>query len=329
MCIAAYSNNIFLPVVEELTRNPSIRQIPEPKKYKISDEEVIYAGSLFTAQYGHFLIESLARLWYAKDKNLPILWVGTKRKRKGLRLVREKIFKLFGKEYKPFKGLTTWQEAVFRLLGLKNKHIFISEPMRFKKIHFPQLGYSISHYFHPEHAKFLASYPYKDIVKNKYVYISRNKLRKVGKLSNESMLEDILLKRGWEIVYPETMSVEEQVDVMQTAEICCFIEGSAQHTLMLANNTKTRFIALPRIGTNNYRMIAYHATKEYYNFELEDIYTKKQNKAINTRTLEYDLEIFQKYIELTENFTKDLDKYPQVFKTIEPLEMQYLNSKDI
>ncbi len=296
--------HIPLPQARRLTlQDPNYLYLPHIKPWKYSDQEVIYGG-IFHSHYGHFLVEALQRLWYTKGCKLPIVWSG------GLGYF--------------FSGskLSPWQNDIFQKLNIQNEHIFLTEPTQFSKVHFPEPGMSINTHLHPEHAAFLGAFENTPI-EGKYVYFSRSKIRGCA---NEEQLEELLKKRGWSIVYPETMTVAQQLKAMSTAQVCFMVGGSAQHSMLLAKNLKTRFIVIPREHGNTFNYIANCKSDNYYLLHLPKkvLYSDLNTEANDFFTL--DLELINKYLNETADFTKDLES--PTFTRPEKLTEKQLNVPD-
>ncbi len=277
------------------------KQLPPMQAQKILHEEVIYGG-VFLGHWGHFLIESLQRLWYTKQCKLPIVW-------------------LRGQEYhKNTPFFTAAQEEVFRGLGIENSHIFLQEPLQFSKVHIPQPGFELGHYAHPEHLQFLG-YHEGEVRKGKYVYISRSHF---PGCINEKALETRLQALGWEIVFPEQLSVSEQLHVLTNAEVCLLFAGSAQHTLLCAKNSNTRFIVIPRVHNITYDLISNFKAKHYYLLHAEK---KVVNEGMgnNRNKFSIDVDALQDIILKTQNFTADLAPFAPFITVQNPVPEQCLH----
>jgi capsular polysaccharide biosynthesis protein len=72
---------------------------------------------------------------------------------------------------------------------------------------------------------------------SKNVYVSKRKIGPVGSYLEESFVESLLLSAGFEVVYPESMSIYEQLFVYHNAERIVFCEGSALHALLFLDLT--------------------------------------------------------------------------------------------
>ncbi len=290
----AFCDGKALPHVHSLPGFGRVNaQLPYVKAEHIIEEEVIFGGEFlgYQGQWGHFLLETLQRLWYAQHKELPIAWLAQE-----LRSGDSSLF------------YSRRHEEVFHNLGITNEHIIITEPTVFSKVHFPEPGLGISGYAHPEHIHFLG-YHEGTVRKGRHVYFSRSRF---GQCTNEVEIEEILKKHGWEIVYPEDLQVSEQLDILTTAHVCMMISGSAQHSLLLTKDSKTRFIVIPRIHNKIYDVIANFKSDEYFIFNIHrEIHTPEVSE--NEHTFTVDIAFLQLMLEKTANFVGDLSEFPTVF----------------
>lgn len=172
--------------------------------------EVLYAG-LLNNHFGHFLIESTNRLWYwveNRDKNLDIAFLMTK---------NQPILKQF------------WE--FMEILGIpKNKIHFIKQPTKCNKIYIPStsnvLGYSYNEKFLTVFQEAATRVP---TGKNEKVYLSRTKFRKKHSCFGEQYLEDMFLQNGYTIIYPEQMSLKEQISALNGASEVAGVVGTNTH----------------------------------------------------------------------------------------------------
>jgi hypothetical protein len=177
-------------------------------------EPAIYLGPILD-HFGHFILESLARTWFAKrHPEIPVVW--SCRAPSGVE--------------SGTPSLNAWQSGVLETLGLRNRQILVTEPAGFERLVVPEAGYRIQHYLHPEHAAALGTVPY-DPVPGRKVWLSRSRLRQ---LQNRSMpeLEARLADLGWSIVHPERLSFRQQVACLASAERVAGEQGSSLHTLI-------------------------------------------------------------------------------------------------
>ena len=161
----------------------------KPSEVDYIDEEVIYAGTAFS-HFGHFLLESISRLWWVIQNN------------------KFNIKVVFLKN-RPFDSPFL---QLLNLIGLKKENIlFLEKPTKFSKVIVPEQSMCFYSYYHDE---FLL--PYNAILKNiepekhKKIYLSRTKFSKKD-LINEEYFENFYKDMGYKIVYPEQLDIKEQI----------------------------------------------------------------------------------------------------------------------
>jgi hypothetical protein len=191
--------------------------------------EAIYAGPLYF-HFGHFLLESLARAWYAhRDPELPLVWAGQHTWQ--------------GRELLP------WQTEILELLGISNPTALLADPTRYDRLHVPDIGYRYDDRFHPEHAAFLGRYEGPAQVRGRRLWLSRSSIETDVRDLNAEPTERRLARAGWTVRHPEVLSVREQLDELCQAEVVAGEEGSAFHTLVLLRDVSAkRFHVLRRYG---------------------------------------------------------------------------------
>lgn len=236
------------------------------------DKKVIFGGILFN-HYGHFLLESLSRIWYIKEhQDLPICWT-------------------FLSGHVPL--MSKWQKEIFDILNIKNEIFFLEKPTQFSSVIVPFPGYI--------HGKNFISHCYTNAIgvyenQKKTIdklYISRTKISpNCGGFDNEQELENLLKKRDWEIFHPQEYSVKEQLFKISSAKIIFGIESSAFHTLVLMKNISTKFFTFSKaentIGT--YNIIAKIKNIDYTTLNISK---KIKKRFLYTPLNRYDVDILQ------------------------------------
>ncbi len=270
-------------------------QLPYIKPTQTLAQEVIYGGIFFT-HWGHFLIDTLQRLWYAKGLDLPIVWVAT-----------------WGEQTK--HEVQSWQVEIFKNLGIHNTHIFLKEPTNFSKVHFPEPGFSIYSHLHPQHVEFL-SYHEEPVTSGKYVYFSRANYKGCV---NEKHVEAMLRKRGWQIVYPETLSVEKQLSAISSAEVCLMIAGSAQHSMLFTKELQTRIVIIPRIHTTQYELIAHHKSDNYFLLDVIEDRVCHRGNACSSNVFMININALSNILDETQNLTTNLSVNPEILTQVQKL----------
>lgn len=170
----------------------------------------IYGGMLVD-HFGHFLTESLARLWYAAvAPDLPILLTLPQR----LTTPR----------------LEPWQAEVFDLLGLGGRVIPLTTLVGVTRAHVPDPGYEIQFTFAEEQARFLARVPWRPEGGRK-LWLSRAGLGGPNRAA-QAAIDAALRRDGWQVVHPETLSLRAQLALYAGAGRLASEEGSALHAVM-------------------------------------------------------------------------------------------------
>ncbi|MCP1659291.1 glycosyltransferase family 61 protein [Neisseria perflava] len=189
-----------------------------------SDEDVIWGGIAYS-HFGHFITDTFARLWWvirnqAFDKKIIF--------------VKNRAFN--HENFMPF----------FRMMGINPDNIvFLDKPTRFKSITIPDQSF---YFFSNYHREFTV--PYEAIrqsvqpAEHKKIYLSRTRLARQDCV-NEEYFENFYRERGYTIVYPEQLSLAEQIALISGAdEVVCTL-GTLSHLALFAKS-QTRFVILLR-----------------------------------------------------------------------------------
>jgi hypothetical protein len=177
-------------------------------------DAAVFGGYLYD-HYGHFLLESLARLWVpAAAAPAPVVWIAAWT-----------------------ESLTPWMHEVLDLLGVDGRrHVVTSAsgPLAVDQLLIPDAGFEFGGWMHPWLAQRLATVEYRTGGTD-HLWLSRSRRVPISGLDEEVELEERLEAEGWTIVHPEDLTVREQVDVLAGAVHVSGLEGSAFHTLALVD----------------------------------------------------------------------------------------------
>lgn len=205
---------------------------------------VMYAGLLYQ-HFGHFLLESLGRLWaYKKVQHLD-------------------PYVLFLLAYDPPDYLETRNFAyqVFKGFNIPlRKIIFVKDPTRIRAAIIPSQKYGYGHCLRPgpEFLDFVRSFSFP---KNhpagfsgaKNIYVSRSRLNAgAGKAVGEIYFEEYLRENGYLIFFPENFTLYEQLTVYSEAENLLFSDGSAIHACILLPSLKAKVAVIARRKDKDY-----------------------------------------------------------------------------
>ncbi len=169
----------------------------------------IFGGYRFE-QFGHFLLESCGRLWFARQNpKTPIIW--------SLSAGRA----------------TRFQTEVLDLLGIENPHVFVDRPVSVETLIVPEPAYTIQVWCHPDFVDFMGRYRPSGRRAGK-VWLSRSKLL-AGRAEGETEIEAALADRDWTIYHPQDHPLQHQLETLGTAAHLAGFAGSAFHNLLLIN----------------------------------------------------------------------------------------------
>lgn len=193
---------------------------PDQKDIQSLQGSYMYGGVLF-GHFGHFLMDSLARIW-ALDE------------------LRDKID---GVIFTPktnagnIENMLKVQSALMRPLGMTQEIKLITDPTRVERLFVPHQGIGIGSGWEmatPKFRAYMAKNGGKHIEPNgpEKIYLSRSNLPK-GRASflSEKILEKNLEKSGYAIIHPEKLSKEAQVALYRSARQIISPDGSPLHLL--------------------------------------------------------------------------------------------------
>lgn len=203
----------------------------------------IYGGPVFD-HFGHFLLESLARVSRLKASALPILWIRN--------------------QGDAARAWRPWQAEILALLGLdKRRQAVVTEATEVERLFVPAPGFVVRHLASVSHFRSLAAFRFQTPKPGRRVWLSRAGInpanpRRVVRVENEEAVEAELRRRGWHIFSPQKHGVAEQLSFLSDAEVISGFVGSAFHLLALAADVRAK-VRIVRRGNDfnaNFRLIA-------------------------------------------------------------------------
>jgi len=217
-----------------------------------------FYGGWLRSSWGHFLVNSLGRLW--------ALFTAT-----GVVDSVDRI--IFFAEDPGACVLRGNFAAFFDILGMTRSIEIIAAPAVFDEIVVPEIALEIGCFTSQEfllpfaaarnavmksvaHATFPASRP---------VLLSRSHWNGNSRMQiNIKLIDNIFRQNGFQIIYPEEVSLVELITLMNRAPAVASYSGSTAHNLLFCR--KTRFISIERCAANNIyqaainKMIGHDAT---------------------------------------------------------------------
>ena len=198
------------------------QSIDVPGQIAKFDQKVVFAGMLIP-QYGHFLIDTMARLWAADlDPDLPLLFL---------------------KHPDDWVEYPDYVRTIFDALGLSSRIVTIDEPTLFREVVCPaptfeyrSKVFSIADRPHRRVADRLVERPSPRWARP--VYLSRSGLlSNQRKFAVELELEEEVQRRGVDIARPETLELAEQIALFEQAPVILGTVGSAFHTALFSRSS--------------------------------------------------------------------------------------------
>lgn len=193
------------------------------------DQKVVYCGALIR-QWGHFLVESVSRLWYFLQ-NDPT--------------VDRYVFISNRSHFQSKKEITGNYRAFFELLGVWDKIEVITVPTRFREVLIPELGYSRKYYYSKEYKELFETVAENAVkqchhlTQEEKVFLSRSRFPKAS--SNEfglNMLDNYFEKNHFKILYPEALPLHEMIWYLRHAEVCAAESGTVPHNYLFCQDEK-------------------------------------------------------------------------------------------
>lgn len=208
-------------------------------EYEICDvrnEKVCYCGYL-TNHWGHFLIESVARLWYCLldnaevDKYVFVNNLGDNNSVSG--------------NYKEF----------FELLGIIDKLEIINHPTKFREVIVPELSYKRTEYYSEEYKSIFDRVRENALSRSfsgekyKKIFLSRRWFAEKSEVGVE-MLDDFFSRNKYFILYPEKNTLIQMIHLLENAQVCAAESGTLSHNFLFTGNNK-KIIIIERQDTLN------------------------------------------------------------------------------
>lgn len=196
--------------------------------------KALYIGNVFS-QYGHFITETLSRLWSDCGQFSHLI--------------------AFPIARYPMSGLLDYHRFFFNKLGIdEQKIIFPDRLIQCEDLYVPEQLWVVN-----SHANRAMQSVYAQIQLSvtsahvEKVFLSRS-AGLSSRLKNMLEVETVFAQRGFEIVYPELIPIDEQLSLYKGADVLAGFSGSAMHncifsekgaTLIEIGDTRARNAFLP------------------------------------------------------------------------------------
>lgn len=240
-----------------------------------SEETVIYGGLIF-GHYGHFLMDTTRRLWL-DWKNCD-----------------EKIVFIADSE------LPEFVKEFFDLLGIQiSDDMVIKKNTRFKKVLIPDFSYYHSDFITYDYKKIFDTVMqnvcldlpvYDKIYFSRVHFAGKGISRKGGAIVHheygENIVEKIFSMNGYKILYPEELTLKEQVHYVNNCDMMVTTNGTIAHNIIFAKeNTKLVILnkfTLPYFG--NWHQLALNKLREI-DFTSIDVFARGSYRGFSLMIL--------------------------------------------
>lgn len=191
-------------------------------------------GGIFYGHFGHFIVESLARLWVqdAVDGRVDGM--------------------IFTPKTTGFPDKAVQKLAhLARPLGLHVPVIVANHPLRVEELIVPKQGFGMGDLSRGSRAfrDFMNAHAGASIIPtgSDRLYISRSKLPPMrGSILGEERIEDYLVAEGYDIFHPQMASIEEQIARYKAAQVIVGVDCSPIHLLGYVGSGHQRVAILSR-----------------------------------------------------------------------------------
>ncbi len=201
---------------------------PEPEQGRIGGTG-IYLGWLFS-HYGHALLESLSRCWAVGDVDFAVY-------------------------HAPAKRIPGFLEAHLDRLDIPTI-ILPSRPTRFERLIVPRQAFELDICAYRGFVDFLQTRMPKKDEPAPPVYLSRSRLPADRRgVIGEEVLEGFL--SGYRVVHPETLSVQEQVELFGTHTAFAGALGSAMHGVLFSRRPEITYLSVRTPISNEFEYLNY------------------------------------------------------------------------
>jgi capsular polysaccharide biosynthesis protein len=225
---------------------PAIGLDEQTAPIEMREGTTIFIGTLHPV-FGHAITDNLKRLWFLQTAE------GQKLLRDGARVI-----------YLRYRGLSlpAYVFQVMALAGLDpSKFEVVEQPVRFRQLLIPDNALVLRgerrHFteaFQRTIEAIRASVPAVETLGADQVYLSRTALRS-GRDYGEAAIEESFRRKGFAIVHPERLSLEEQIGILSRCRTVAATEGSIAHGVIFCR-PGTRFVLLKKANyVNSYQTV--------------------------------------------------------------------------
>lgn len=219
----------------------------------LKEKTVVFCGML-SPIWGHFLFDSLARLWYATQNpgSYVLAWLYDSRSKATLFTEDNELKDNFAR--------------TLDLLQIDKKNILLiseqDKPVTANMIIVPECGFISGQYYTSEFKRFYTqmrdSVPTSQDKKYEKIFISR-KHWKDQREFGMNVIEDVFINNNFTCIIPEDTPLEKMISYLKRASIVVSPEGSASHNTIFCSEGTEVVLLRRNKSFNHYQPIIDHA----------------------------------------------------------------------
>lgn len=194
------------------------------------DEKVVFCGYMYP-HWGHFLVESVTRLWYFLKQDPTV--------DKYIFFVNEGEDRAIRGNYRRF----------FELLGIWDKTEFINRPITFREVIVPEASYLCMNYWSQEYKDIFDAVsanviPDAGWTPKEKIFFSRSQFAKNSQYEfGLDSLDHFFQKNGYSILAPERLSLDETIFYIRNARTVGSISGTLPHNMLFGQDGQELVVA--------------------------------------------------------------------------------------
>lgn len=200
------------------------------EKEECVPETVVYCGRII-GQWGHFLLETITRLWFFLEHDNPNY--------KYVFIVKEGSFPPIEGNFKQF----------FELLGINERIVLLNKATQYDKVIIPERSFQYRRFYSPEYLKIIdkvienALINKSTIKKQSRIYLTRSKFEKAQQTEvGLEMLDNFFANNGYQIISPENMPLDEFICRLRGADICAAESGTVAHNFIFCSKKQSTIV---------------------------------------------------------------------------------------
>lgn len=186
------------------------------------DKKVVFCGYFFT-HWGHFLIETVARLWYFLENDSSI-----------------DSYVFFVNENSNQVPMGNYREF-FQLFGIWDKLEFIDTPTAYREVVVPQVAFHFRDYYSSKYLRIFDTIagnvqPQPDWDRPEKLFFTRSQFVKCLQYEfGHDALDDFFRKNGYTIISPEKLTLSQTIYYIRNAREVASVSGTLPHNLLFGN----------------------------------------------------------------------------------------------